>query len=227
MLLVNMPFASYRQPSLALGLLKAALAPLPVTVTVLDATLLYVGLIGAEAYDTIATWLPQDLLGDRVFSASLPQPPRQGGAAYERSILAGAAPEHGIPFFGKPPVTAALRAQLRAAEEQAGGLLDACLREIVAAMPSVVGFTSMFHQHAASLALAARVKAALPGTWVVFGGASCHGEMGAHLLRNFPFVDAVACGEGEQPFRELVERRLAGMSIRGIPGMSSRGVPAG
>jgi ribosomal peptide maturation radical SAM protein 1 len=224
--LVNMPFASYRQPSLALGLLKSALAPLPVTVTVLDATLLFAGLIGAETYDTIATWLPQDLLGDRIFAASLPRPPRQGAGDYERRILAGAAPEHRIAFFGKPPLTEALRARLCAAEEHAGDLLDACLGEIVAATPIVVGFTSMFHQHAASLALAARVKAALPGTCLVFGGASCHGEMGTQLLRSFPFVDAVACGEGEQPFRWLVERRLANRHIQGIPGMSSHGVPA-
>jgi ribosomal peptide maturation radical SAM protein 1 len=225
-LLVNMPFAGYRQPSLALGLLKSTLAPLPVTVTVLDATLRFLALIGAESYDAIATWLPQDLLGDRIFAASLPRPPRAGRADYERLILAGAAPEHAIPFFGKPPLTEALRTHLRAAEARAGELLDACLREIVAAKPLVVGFTSMFHQHTASLALAARVKAALPGTCVVFGGASCHGEMGAELLRSFPFVDAVACGEGELAMHELVERRLAGRSIYGIAGMSVQGIPA-
>ncbi|MBM3147743.1 MAG: hypothetical protein FJ000_07605, partial [Actinobacteria bacterium] len=37
--LVNMPFASFRHPSLGLGLLKAALADLPVEVRVLDACL--------------------------------------------------------------------------------------------------------------------------------------------------------------------------------------------
>jgi ribosomal peptide maturation radical SAM protein 1 len=217
--LVNMPFASYRQPSLALGLLKAALVPLPVSISVLDATLLFAADIGAEAYETIGTWMPQDLLGDRVFAPLLPRPPLAGASDYERRILAGGSPEHSVPFFGKPPVTAALRRQLRAAEAQAGALLDACLREIVAAAPLVVGFTSMFHQHAASLALAARVKAALPGVCVVFGGAACHGEMGAELLHSFPFVDAVACGEGEQVLPDLVRRLLAGTGIAGIAGL--------
>jgi ribosomal peptide maturation radical SAM protein 1 len=217
--LVNMPFASYRQPSLALGLLKAALAPLPVGVSVLDASLIFAGLIGADAYESIATWLPQDLLGDRVFAPLLARPPRAGADAYERHVLAGGLREHSVPFFGKPPVTAGLRAHLRAAESQAGTLLDACLQEITEAAPLVVGFTSMFHQHAASLALAARVKAALSGTCVVFGGAACHGEMGAELLRSFSFVDAVACGEGERAMPVLVERLLAGGGIDGIPGM--------
>jgi ribosomal peptide maturation radical SAM protein 1 len=214
-----MPFASYKQPSLALGLLKSALAPLPVAVSVFDATLPFAGSIGPESYDTIATWLPQDLLGDRVFAASLPQPPRGADDDYERLILAGGTPEHAVPFFGKPPLTDALRAQLRAAEAQTGALLDACLREVVEAAPLLVGFTSMFHQHAASLALAARVKTALPATCIVFGGASCHGEMGAELLRSFSFVDAVACAEGEQALRDLVERLLAGAGIAGIPGL--------
>ena len=217
--LVNMPFASFRQPSLALGLLKAALAPLAVSVSVLDATLPFAAGIGPDVYETIGTWMPQDLLGDRVFAPLLPRPPQTGAAAYERRILSGGSPEHSVPFFGKPPVTTALRAQLRAAEAQAGALLDACLREIAAAAPLVVGFTSMFHQHAASLALAARIKAALPSTCVVFGGAACHGEMGVELLHSFPFVDAVACGEGEQVLPDLVRRLLAGDGIAGIPGL--------
>ena len=217
--LVNMPFASFRQPSLALGLLKAALAPLAVSASVLDATLPFAAGIGADAYETICTWMPQDLLGDRVFAPLLPRPPRADAAEYERRILSGGSREHAVPFFGKPPITAALRAHLRAAEEQAGALLDACLGEIAAAAPLLVGFTSMFHQHAASLALAARVKAALPDTCVVFGGAACHGEMGAELLHSFPFVDAVACGEGEQVLPDLVRRLLAGTGIAGIPGL--------
>ena len=217
--LVNMPFANFRQPSLALGLLKAALEPLPVGVTVLDATLLFAALVGLDAYETIAAWQPQDLLGDRVFAPLLSQPLRTSAADYERLVLAGGLPEHAIPFFGKPPVTVALRAGLRTAEAQAGALLDACLDEIVPADPLVVGFTSMFHQQAASLALAARVKAALPHTCIVFGGAACHGLMGAELLGSFAFVDAVACGEGEGALRALVERVLAGADTGGIPGM--------
>jgi ribosomal peptide maturation radical SAM protein 1 len=83
----------------------------------------------------------------------------------------------------------------------------------------VVGFTSMSGQHAASLALAARVKTVRPSTCVVFGGPHCRGEMGAELLRSFAFVDAVAVGEGEEVLPELVRRLLVKEPLTGVRGL--------
>jgi ribosomal peptide maturation radical SAM protein 1 len=100
--------------------------------------------------------------------------------------------------------------------------LDACLAEIVGARPRLVGFTSLFQQHTASLALARRVKDALPDTVIVFGGANCEGVMGAELVRRFPFVDAVVSGEGEIAFPELVARVLASQPLDGIAGVGTR-----
>jgi len=119
-------------------------------------------------------------------------------------------------------VDAAFRAGLRTAGARVGDLLDRCLAEIEAAAPTVVGFTSMSGQHVASLALAARVKAALPGAFVVFGGPNCRGAMGAELLHSFPFVDAVADGEGEEVLPELVRRRLTGEAVADVPGLRVR-----
>ena len=93
------------------------------------------------------------------------------------------------------------------------------MAEVAAREPSVVGFTSMFHQTAASLALAERVKARLPETFVVFGGASCRGETGPELLRRFPFVDGVATGEGEAVLPELVRLRARGLRPDGVRGL--------
>ena len=205
--LVNMPFAGYRQPSLALGILKAVLRPFDARVSVLDATLMFAEMISPAAYDTIATWPAQDLLGDWVFSTARSRPPRHTDSEYERQILAGGAPEHRIPHFGKPPVTARLRANLREARRRVDDLLAACLDEVTRSRPDIVGFTAMFHQLSASLALAQRVKAALPAACVVMGGASCRGEMGDELLRSFPFLDVVVDGEGERALPELVGRR--------------------
>ncbi|MBE3076792.1 MAG: hypothetical protein IMZ75_17985, partial [Actinobacteria bacterium] len=73
--LVNMPFGSFRQPSLALGLLKATLAPLDVQVTVLDATVDFAAMISPRVYDAIIAWPAVDLLRDRIFAAAPPSPP--------------------------------------------------------------------------------------------------------------------------------------------------------
>lgn len=121
-------------------------------------------------------------------------------------LLAVGAPEHRIAHFGKPPVTARVRAELREARRRVGDLLAACLDEITRSQPDVVGFTARLHQLSASLALAQRVKAALPAACVVLGGASCRGEMGDELLRSFPFLDDVVDGEGEDALPDIVIR---------------------
>ncbi len=200
--LVNMPFAGYRQPSLALGILKAALRPVSSQISVLDANLTFAEMISPLLYDKISTWPAQDLLGDWVFSNS--SGPREG--QYEARVLAGGAAEHRIAHFGKPPVTAQLRAELLEARRKVDDLLESCLEEITRFDPDVVGFTAMFHQLSAALGLARRVKTARPETLVVMGGASCRGEMGEELLASFPFLDEVVDGEGERTLPEIVQR---------------------
>ena len=217
--LVNMPFGSYRQPSLALGLLKATLKPLDVSAMVLDATIDFAAMISPRVYDEIVSWPAVDLLGDRVFAEELPAPPPYTADQYAERILAGGAPEHAVPYFGKVPLDGGLLDDIRDAAATVSQFLDACLAEILEACPLVAGFTSMSGQHAASLALAARLKEARPQTTVVFGGASCRSVMGAELLRSFPYVDAVAVGEGEAVLPGLVGRRLAGEPLAGLPGL--------
>ena len=51
---------------------------------------------------------------------------------------------------------------------------------------TLVGFTSMFQQNIASLALAARVKAAYPHLTIAFGGANWEDPMGVALQRRVP-----------------------------------------
>jgi ribosomal peptide maturation radical SAM protein 1 len=88
--------------------------------------------------------------------------------------------------------------------------------------PGIVGFTSMFQQHNASLALARRLKRASPSTFVVFGGANCEGVMGAETVRSFPFVDAALSGEGDLVFPQLVRRILDRSTLSGLPGVRCR-----
>jgi ribosomal peptide maturation radical SAM protein 1 len=221
-----MPFGSFRQPSLALGLLKATLAPLDVRVTVVDAAVDFAAVISPRVYDETSSWPAVDLLGDRIFAAALPTPPPHTLEEYAERVLAGGAPEHAIPHFGKRPLGGGLLDDIRDAAQKVPAFLDACLAEILPGRPLVVGFTSMSGQHTASLALAARLKEARADTAVVFGGASCCGLMGETLLQWFPFVDAVAAGEGEALLPEVVRRQLAGRPLAGVPGLLTRAGPS-
>jgi len=207
--LVDMPFAGYRQPSLAFGLLAAVLRERDAEVAVIDATLDFAAMVTPEVYDVIAGWQAQDLLGERVFAGLTSRPPVTTDEDHAREVLAGGHPAHDIIHFGKPPLAQVLRA-LHEARRQAPALLDGCLAELVSLRPHVVGFTVMFAQLTASLALAERVKAALPDALLVFGGAGCRGEMGEELRRRFPAVHVVVDGEGEAALPDIVRAHLAG-----------------
>ena len=93
--------------------------------------------------------------------------------------------------------------------------VERCVDEILASVPRIVGFSSSFQQHAASLAVAKRLKERAPQTIVLFGGANCEGDMGRETVAAFEFVDAVVSGEGDAIVPVLVERLLRG-SCRGI-----------
>src|SRR5262249_2337911 len=84
------------------------------------------------------------------------------------------------------------------------------LNAIAAARPHVVGFTSVFQQNVASLALARRLRGRLPHATIVVGGANCEGTMGAQMLESFPWIDAVVDGEGADAFAALLRRVARG-----------------
>jgi radical SAM superfamily enzyme YgiQ (UPF0313 family) len=100
--------------------------------------------------------------------------------------------------------------------------LDWCVDQVRRRSPRIVGLTSSFQQHAASLVLAKRLKAALPDVRIVIGGANCEGVMGAETIRQFPFVDAAVSGEADTIIVDLVARLLDGRSIDAVPGVRTQ-----
>src|SRR5205823_1478657 len=92
----------------------------------------------------------------------------------------------------------------QACRQQVEDYLEDCLRQHDWGNYRIVGFTSVFQQHMASLALAKRLKARFPHLNILFGGANCEGPMGLATLRAFPFIDAVCVGEGDTAFPAYV-----------------------
>ena len=226
--LASLPFGIAAQPSLALSLLKNSLPP--GSARVLYLTLPFARRIGLFTYNWIAELQPffTALLGEWLFAEAL-----FPGAADPRRYLdevllaptrqwladAGQEPSF-LTLVPEGTVADALRA--RAA---VGPFLDECAARVLACRPRVVGLTSVFQQHAASLALARRIKERAPGVVVVLGGANCEGAMGLATVRGLPFVDAVVSGEGDVVFPRLVERVLAGQPFADLPGVYTRTSP--
>ena len=221
-LLVCMPFAHAFCPSIGLSLLKAALQAQGIPSRIRYFSIRFAELTGQRFY----RWLSvegrpsiEDLAGEWIFSHAL-FGPRARDEEYVDQILRKRATWTTNDATG--PASPALIRRVLLAREQVDGFLEWCREEILRARPRVVGFTSTFQQHVASLALARLVKQAAPELPVVFGGANCEGVMGAETVRQFPFVDAVVAGEGDIVFPELARRLLDGKSICGLAGVRTR-----
>ncbi|HWW60614.1 MAG TPA: RiPP maturation radical SAM C-methyltransferase, partial [Thermoanaerobaculia bacterium] len=104
--------------------------------------------------------------------------------------------------------------------EEAARFIDELAEEIVARRPRIVGCTSTFQQHTASLALLRAIRERDPEIITMIGGTNCESVMGMATRRAFPWVDYVFSGEADEvivPFvRGLLER---GRDIEPPPGV--------
>lgn len=196
-LLVSAPIMSVVRPSAALGLLQATLTRSGLSASSLYLNLTFAQWIGLDLNERLAGGLPSHLLiGDWIFAEALGMDRiRPLDETYERERHS-ALDKAGIGDLD------ALRA------EYAQAFVRFAAEKIMDSRPRVVGFTTMFEQTVASLAIAAAVKASSPDTLVCFGGANCHGPMGTVLREHFPQIDYVFTGEADQTFAPFVKALL-------------------
>jgi len=204
-LLVSMPFGPLLSPSLGLSLLQPQVERHGLTCRVDYYTLPFAERVGEPLYSRIITEnraMSRAFVGEWIFSHALFDWTSQDDERYLAEVLMkppswlGRNPT-------RPPAPAQVRAILRA-RDGAAAFVDWCAGQVLEARPKIVGITSVFQQHLASLALAKRIKVQRPDTFIVFGGANCEATMGLETVRQFPFVDAVVSGEGDHVFGELV-----------------------
>jgi ribosomal peptide maturation radical SAM protein 1 len=223
-LLISMPFGPINTPSIGLSLLKAGLARESIKARILYFNLAFARLIGAESYERVIQEVPNtDLAGDWIFSDYL------FGLKSKDEIecfVDGVLRRRGIDPSRETallePVSEALINKILEIRSLAERFVTDCLNEVIAAQPRVVGFTSVFQQQIASLALAKRIKETLPRATIVFGGGNCEGVMGRELFNRFGFLDIVVSGEGDLVFPEIARRLLLDLPVHSSPGVYSR-----
>jgi magnesium-protoporphyrin IX monomethyl ester (oxidative) cyclase len=201
--LVLMPYADIARPSIALGTLKACLRG-----TGLRCAVEYANLRFAEALGWGMPDVPylERLLGEWTFATAafpdhepVPVEVALRSGWFQTSYMTPGG-------FEDRRFAEALEA-LRAFTPR---FVDEIARAVLAHRPRVVGCSSMFEQHCASLALLRRIKALDPSVVTLLGGANCEAEMGWATIRHFPWVDVVVSGEADELFaplcRMLVDR---------------------
>lgn len=191
------PVLSVLRPALGPSTLKAALEDAGIASEVLYLNLHFAEACGVETNEWLAEDMPTHLLvGDWLFAHLLSGPEPAGAAAHAQTLR-----EHAGPARWRELL------HLRARSED---FITRLARHIQARGAAVVGFSSMFQQTAASLALAAQLKRRVPDTHVCFGGANCHGPMGPALLRRYGQIDSVFTGNAEAVFAEFARGLLGG-----------------
>ncbi len=212
-LLLSMPFASVRYPSPALSLLKPIVEREGVACDVGYLNILFQAYSGnPDVYEGISDIM---IIGEWVFGEEL------FGEKWAQSDRARL-DRLSAPVLPDEFMLRAMRDDLARLRSMAGPFIRECMDAIKWDDYSIIGFTSVFSQHVASLALARRIKQRWPEKIIAFGGANCDDVMGKALLRLFPFVDWVFSGEADLSFPQAVTQWFSGRSPQGIPGVAYR-----
>lgn len=216
--LVSMPFGAIERPSLGLGLLQAHCRALGVPCETWYLNLVFAETIGVVDYQ----WMTDDkapytaFAGDWLFAEALYGARPEADAGYVEDVLRSE--------WHLDDASVGRLMRLRRSVEP---FLDRVTQSATWADRTMVGFTSIFQQNIASLALAARLKEAHPHLTVAFGGANWEEAMGVALMARFPFVDLAFSGKADRSFPAVLQRRRAGDDVAGIPGVVSRSAGAG
>jgi magnesium-protoporphyrin IX monomethyl ester (oxidative) cyclase len=199
--LVSMPFAEVQRPSIALGLLHASLAHTDIQSEVVYGNFGLAERIGLVAYQAMQLAPTDHLLGEWCFASYLFPASEAKDEEYLDMVLE-------VRCNGFPAELDERKDQMRWVRRQSLAYVDWLADVIVAKKPKIVGCSSVFQQHCASLALLKRIHELSPDTILLIGGANCEGEMGLQTLQSFPWVDCIVSGEADALFPELCKLLL-------------------
>lgn len=213
--LVNMPFADWNRPSFALSQLSALVQrefndQVDVEVCYLNqdmaeffGPLLYESL--SVSHDHVDTGI-----GDWLFRQIAFPDAEDTAAAYFKRYYRGVRWE-------------VFRKEILQRREGLEAFCEELIDRYRLDQADIVGFSSMFAQHAPSIALAQLIKVRRPETVVLLGGANCEAPMGAVVAEHVPVVDFVFSGPSLDTFSQFLECVLDGHPERadGITGVLS------
>ena len=208
-----MPFAEVGRPSMGVSLLAAELEAAGHSAEIIYFNIDLAAEMGLLNYQRVASSFPPNLLlGEWIFADDVFGPDVAAAQDYLSDIF--------IPMAGNDPD---LIAAMLAIRTRRAAFLDACVTEIMARQPRIVGFSTVFHQTCACLGVARRLKALPDPPIIVFGGANCEGEMGLQMIRSFPWIDYLCSGEADISFPLLMDQLMGRAPDAPVPGVLVRG----
>jgi ribosomal peptide maturation radical SAM protein 1 len=211
--LVSMPTLSARHPSFQLGLLAPFLEQHGFAAQPFSLFMYFGTHVGWRMNEVLAEVWPS-LIGEWIWSkAAFGEAGRDDAyfAAFERNIgnicrMADCTPDDLI----------------RIRDDAAPRFIDFCVDSVDWSRFGLVGFSLVFQQVLASLALARALKERHPSLPVIFGGASLEDDIADEIMRTCPQVDYAFCGDAEVSLPGAIRNILSGKPVDGQPGLMWR-----
>lgn len=185
-----MPIVAVERPSLGLGQLQTSLAESGISARSYFPSLLFLDYIGVEEFSLFDLARIDDCLGDWMFTPIAFPDHQADDTRYIDRLLARN--KKLADEIGDNPHARLLR--LRAMMPD---FVDWAASTVLKENPRIVGATSTFQQHVASLALLRVIRERAPDVVTMMGGANCETVMGRATHQRYPWVDYVVSGEAD------------------------------
>jgi ribosomal peptide maturation radical SAM protein 1 len=211
--LVSMPTLSGRFPSFQLGLLKPFLEQQGFSAQPFSLFMYFGTHVGWEMNEVLAEVWPS-LIGEWIWTKAAfgeHEEDPEYFRLYERNFdtvckLAGCS----------------LNDLRRLRDDAAPKFIDFCVESIDWSRFGLVGFSLVFQQLLASIALARALKKRHPSLPIIFGGAALEDDIAEEVIRGCPQVDYIFCGDAEISLPKIVRGILEDKPVIGLPGLMSR-----
>jgi len=218
--LVSLPWTCLTEPSLGLGILRAILDKEEIPCRVVNLNIFLLEHLQAKSYTAIAyTYALNDFLFSWILDPVVSGKQRQWLRLKTADLLSSGL----IDYRQYGGVDGVIEQLLHLRQEIIPKWLNRWADQIAGSNATLVGFTCMFDQTIASLALAQLVKQRSPEKMIVFGGYAVHSPTGEALLKAFPFIDVICTGEGEPMIAGLARASAYEIQLDAIPNILYRG----
>jgi len=107
----------------------------------------------------------------------------------------------------------------RIRETTAPAFIEFCVESIDWSRFGVIGFSVVFQQTLASIALARALKQRYPEIPIIMGGASFEDDIAEEIINGCPQVDYIHCGDADETLSKTIRGLYAGQSMEGMPGI--------
>ena len=200
--IIVMPFFGVERPSLAAGLLKAAVEQRGISCDCKYFNITFAKMVGIRPYSDILDAPTTVLAGEWIFSQLYYGQTFSDWTKYEEEVLK--CPVWGVDVkrWGD---------SIRATLNLAPSFLSVVFGSNDWEQYDLVAFTSTFEQTMPSLCLARMIRKHYPQIKIAAGGANFESSMGMAYMEHFPFLDYICTGEGDDCFPQLCENLSRGL----------------